>query len=160
MKPEDDQQPVEISKPSEQAVRDRLRGHGLRVTKQRETIYAALAATARHPSADELFGLVQPDQPGMSLATVYNTLEAFVDAGLCRRIHASGATRYDAATHDHVHVCTRDGRVLDVPEDLGRNLVKALGPSTLRQIEQELGVSVASISLELPSAADHPSRGD
>lgn len=127
-------------------IRDLLRDHGLRVTRQREELYAALAATKAHPSADELYGMVRDRHQGLSLATVYNTLEVFVEAGLCQRIHASGATRYDATTRNHGHVQTADGRVIDLPEDLSRNIQKAVGPAVIRRIEQELGVRVSSIS--------------
>ncbi|MEL7484905.1 MAG: Fur family transcriptional regulator [Planctomycetota bacterium] len=127
-------------------VRNLLREHGLRVTRQRETLYNALASTTSHPTADELFGYVREHESGLSLATVYNTLEAFVEAGLCKRIHAGSATRYDASTGAHAHVQTSDGRVLDLPEALSRKIQKALDPATLKGIEDELGVSIASIS--------------
>lgn len=131
--------------PSED-IRALLREHGLRVTRQRETLYGALAATTSHPTADELFAFVHEQQAGLSLATVYNTLEAFVEAGLCQRIHAGNATRYDASTGDHAHVQTKDGRVLDLPHALSRKIQRALDPADLRRIEDELGVSIASIS--------------
>ncbi len=130
-------------------IRDMLRDHGLRVTRQREELYAALASTKSHPTADELFGMVCEGHTGLSLATVYNTLEVFVEAGLCKRIHACGATRYDATTSDHAHVQTSDGRVIDLPEDLSRKIKRAIDPAVLRGIEAELGVSVASISFSL-----------
>ncbi len=130
----------------EDEVRALLREHGLRATRQRETLYAALAATTSHPTADELFAFVRDQQAGLSLATVYNTLEAFVEAGLCQRIHAGNATRYDASTGDHGHVQTSDGRVLDLPEALSRKIQRAIDPAVLKGIEDELGVSIASIS--------------
>lgn len=132
-----------------EAVRDLLREHGLRVTRQRETLYSALASTSSHPTADELLGLVQGRAAGISLATIYNTLEAFVDAGLCKRIHAGSATRYDASTSDHAHVQTSDGRVLDLPEALSRKIQRAIDPAVLKGIEDELGVRVASISFSV-----------
>lgn len=131
--------------PSED-IRALLRDHGLRVTRQREMLYAALASTTSHPTADELFGHVSDQQSGLSLATVYNTLEAFVEAGLCTRIHAGSATRYDAAIGDHAHVQTSDGRVLDLPQALSRKIQKAIDPAVLKGIEDELGVTIASIS--------------
>lgn len=123
-----------------------LREHGLRVTRQRESLYTALASTTSHPTADELFAFLQRRQADLSLATVYNTLEAFVDAGLCQRIHAGSATRYDASVRDHAHVQTDDGRVLDLPMALSRKIRGALSSDDLRRIEDELGVSIASIS--------------
>ena len=132
-------------------VRNLLREHGLRVTRQREMLYTALASTTSHPTADELFSFVDKQQTGLSLATVYNTLEAFVEAGLCKRIHAGTATRYDASTSDHAHVQTSDGRVLDLPETLSRKIQRSIDPAVLKGIEDELGVSIASISLGVTS---------
>ena len=131
--------------PSEE-VRSLLREHGLRVTRQRETLYTALAATTSHPTADELFAYVSDQQAGLSLATVYTSREACVDAGLCQRIHAGSATRYDASNGAHAHVQTKDGRVLAVTAALSRQNQRALDRDDLKKIEDELGVSIASIS--------------
>lgn len=126
-----------------------LREHGLRVTQQREELYAALASSLSHPSADELHASVLSRQPGMSLATVYNTLEAFVTSGLARKIPGSGATRYDADVSEHVHVHTEDGRVMDVPHELGRALLDSIDPSVIARVERELGVSISGVKLGL-----------
>lgn len=126
-----------------------LRNHGLRVTRQREDIYAALAAVKTHPTADELYSMVREQQHGLSLATVYNTLEVFVEAGLCQRIHASGATRYDATTHTHAHAQTSDGRVIDLPDEISRRLQGAIDPEALRRVEAELGVTITGIGFTL-----------
>lgn len=134
-------------RPSPESVRGLLRGHGLRVTQQREEIYAELASSRSHPSADELFAAVRRRQPGMSLATVYNTLEAFATAGLCLKIPSSGATRYDADITDHVHIHTEDGRVIDVPSELGRDLLASISPDAIARVERELGVSISGVKL-------------
>ena len=60
-----------------QPLRDLLAQHDIRLTRQREEIYAALAATKAHPTAEELLRAVRSSHPGISLATVYNTLETF-----------------------------------------------------------------------------------
>lgn len=130
--------------------RDVLRSSNLRCTRQRELVYEALASTKSHPTAEELFDLVRQQEPGLSLATVYNTLEAFVRTGLAHRIPCpSGGTRFDADMHDHVHLALEDGRVMDVPDDLGSRLVEALGPELRAEMESRLGVSMARVSLNL-----------
>lgn len=130
--------------------RELLRHHGLRATRQREDVYIALASNKCHMSADELHAAVGGRQPGMSLATVYNTLEALAHAGLCRKIpSASGASRYDADVSEHAHLVTADGRVLDIPADLSQKLMDTIDPALIRQVEERLGVRIEGLSLEL-----------
>lgn len=134
--------------------RDVFADHSLRCTRQRVEVYRALAATKSHPTADELHRTIQECCPGISLATVYNTLEALCGAGLTRKIAAGdGPARYDADVSDHLHVVTREGGVLDLPEDLSREIYAAL-PADLRQrIETRLGARVERVHLEFSSPA-------
>lgn len=140
---------------------DILRSSNLRSTRQRRVVYQTLATTTAHPTAEELFGMVRAQEPGLSLATVYNTLEAFVRAGLCRRIPCpSGATRYDADMREHVHVTTVDGRVVDVPEDLGNRLVATLSPDLRAELERRMGVPMARVALHLVAHGDSEAATD
>jgi Fe2+ or Zn2+ uptake regulation protein len=129
--------------------RSRLKDHGLKITRQREELLAVLLETDQHPTAEELFEWVRRMQPGLSLATVYNTLESFVRAGLARKIPGEGAARYDADTSEHVHIHTSDGRVIDVPEAIGRRLLSGLDPALIRQIEAHAGVTIDGCRLSL-----------
>ena len=130
--------------------RELLREHGLRATRQREDVYLALASNKHHMSADEIHGSVGSNPPGMSLATVYNTLEALAEAGLCRKLpSACGASRYDADVSEHAHLVTADGQVLDVPLDLSEKLMGSIDPAIIRQVEERLGVKIEGLSLEL-----------
>lgn len=112
-------------------------------------LYAALAGTDTHPSADELFDAVRQEAPGISLATIYNTLDAFAAAGLCRVLPGPSAARFDADMSDHVHVHTPEGRVLDLPAELGRRLLAGVDPRVLREVEAALGMPISSVRLEL-----------
>jgi Fe2+ or Zn2+ uptake regulation protein len=133
-----------------QTAKQMLRDHGLRATRQREDVYIALASTKSHKCADELFDAVRENQPGMSLATVYNTLEALASSGLCRRLPtASGASRYDADVSEHAHLVTEDGKVFDVPMDLSEKLHNAIEPGLLQEIQERLGVKIDGLSIEL-----------
>jgi Fe2+ or Zn2+ uptake regulation protein len=139
------------------ATRDLFARHALRCTRQREAIYHALASTDTHPTAEELFVLVRRADPSVSLATVYNTLEAFVRRGLARRLtgvpgeRPGGAApaRYDADTRDHIHFVAADGRVRDVPSDLSRRLVECLPPDLVDELERRMGVRVDRVRIEL-----------
>lgn len=139
-----------LMKPEE--IKELLRARGLRPTRQREVMYHALIGTTSHPTAEELFGTVRYADPGISLATVYNTLEAFTDKGLCRRMgcaRGTGACRYDADMHDHVHVVAPDGRVMDVPEDLGARLTAAIPTELLHELERRLGVRLGRMGMQI-----------
>lgn len=136
--------------------------HGLRCTRQRERVYAALAATKAHPTAEDLYTAVGALEPGMSLATVYNTLEAFTEVGLARRLASpTGASRYDADISDHAHVSLRDGRLVDVPEDLSARLLAGIPAGVLADLERRLGVRVSGVSIQVAAADGHtrPTEG-
>lgn len=126
--------------------------HNLRCTRQREVLYEALAATKTHPTADELFQSVKAKDESLSLATVYNTLEAFSEVGLVRRIPCavgSGPCRFDADTTDHVHLATPDGRIQDVPDDLSRDLLAAIPAAAVADLERRMGVTVSGLTVQV-----------
>lgn len=131
---------------------------GLRCTRQRERIYAALVCAKNHPTAEELFLTVRSAEPGLSLATVYNTLEAFTACGLVRRIacpRGSGPCRYDATTGDHVHLAV-DGRLMDLPEDLNARFLGAVPPTLLSELEERLGVRVGAMNIQINVSSRPP----
>jgi Fe2+ or Zn2+ uptake regulation protein len=94
-----------------------MRNAGMKITPQRLAIVEALAGDPSHPTAQELFDRLRPRLPTMSFATVYNTLAALSDAGLCvARPLTRGSVRFDPNTSVHDHcVCDACGRVVDVP---------------------------------------------
>jgi len=136
-------------------VRDTFERHGLRSTKQRLSVYRALLATRSHPTADELHQMVCASDEHLSLATVYNTLEALSDAGLCRKLPTtSGSVRYDADVSDHLHIRLRDsGRIVDVPPALGDRLLAGLATDVIREIESETGVRIEGMQVQLLGVA-------
>jgi Fur family peroxide stress response transcriptional regulator len=146
---------------SGETVRDLFARRQLRRTRQREAVYAALTATRTHPTAEDIHRLVKQSGQPISLATVYNTLDALTDAGLCRKIAPTGtgaggnggaSFRYDADTSEHVHLITADGKVMDIPPDLAGLLVEGLPRGVLARIEARLGTRIGRIKLELEEA--------
>jgi Fe2+ or Zn2+ uptake regulation protein len=92
-----------------------LRARGMRVTSQRIVIHATLVAADRHLTADELRDAVRDRLPGVSLPTVYATLELLEELGLIRRVHTPSALLFDPRTDEHAHaLCRRCGRVEDL----------------------------------------------
>ena len=124
---------------------------GMRCTQQRVALYEALMGCKSHPTADELFHMVQPHIGGLSLATVYNALEAFSEAGMCLKLPTtSGSVRYDGDTSDHLHVRFRDtDKIADVPSKLGQKLLDNVSKSVLTEIEKEMGLKIDGIHIQL-----------
>ncbi|MCI0363181.1 MAG: transcriptional repressor [Phycisphaerales bacterium] len=125
--------------------------HSLRCTRQRIAIYEALRQCMNHPTAEELFRMVQSETRGLSRATVYNTLEALSKAGLVRQLAtANGCCRYDADTSEHLHVRLREtAEIRDVPLDLGAQLVENLPASVLKEIERRMGIRIEGVNVQL-----------
>jgi Fe2+ or Zn2+ uptake regulation protein len=92
-----------------------LRSAGLKITPQRLAIVDCLAGDATHPTAQEVYERLRSRFPGMSVATVYNTLSALDSIGHCRRLDMGGAIRFDpnVTPHDHA-VCEDCGAIRDV----------------------------------------------
>ncbi|WP_305986603.1 iron response transcriptional regulator IrrA [Roseibium sp. MMSF_3544] len=99
-------------------VTDMLRSAGLRPTRQRVSLAELLYSKGdRHISAEVLHEeAVGADVP-VSLATVYNTLHQFTEAGLLREVAIEGnKTYFDTNVSDHHHFFIEDeNRVIDIP---------------------------------------------
>lgn len=88
-----------------------------RYSRQRELIYQVLRDTKEHPTADMIYRMLKPENPNLSLGTVYRNLNLLAAEGRIVRIPFS-VDRYDGDTSPHSHfVCTRCGcvRDLDLP---------------------------------------------
>jgi Fur family transcriptional regulator, peroxide stress response regulator len=131
--------------------------HGLRCTKQRLALWDALCKSKSHPTAEELYSQVKGNCGGLSRATVYNTLEALCRAGLVRQMAGAGSNgccRYDAGESEHLHFVCRDSRrIMDVPDSLSRKLLKRLPRQVLAEIEEELGVTIEDVGVQLHGRA-------
>mgnify|MGYP002620267671 CR=1 FL=1 len=132
---------------------------GLRCTKQRVEVYRALAGCRCHPTAEQLHTMVQDALPEVSLATVYNTLEMLHEAGLCQRITSvPGGARYDADMDDHMHVVTEDGRLIDVPHCLTREIAESIPAEVLAKVERTTGVRIEGLTVQFSAAGGTTSR--
>ena len=89
------------------------KGRGL--TRQRAAVLRAVRDRHDHPTAKEIFEEAQRSLPGISYATVYNSLRYLRGAGLVREINfGDHASRYDRETarHDHA-LCVSCGKLVD-----------------------------------------------
>ena len=91
-------QPAEIEVPEEIS--------GLRMTRQRQEVYRILVQERNHPTANDVFMRVKDRLPNISLATVYNCLEALVQHGIIRQVNFEReSSRYcpNLSEHGHFH---------------------------------------------------------
>ena len=98
-----------------------LASAGVRPTRQRVALAALLVGDGqdRHVTAESLHAASQRAGEAVSLATVYNTLRAFCDAGLVQEITVDGSKSYfDTRTDDHPHFFWEDeARLTDAPAE-------------------------------------------
>ena len=96
-----------------------LKNHGINPSAQRVAVAKYVLHTDEHPSADEVWTRVRKRFPHVSRATVYNTLNLFVEKGLLRQfVLTEGRVVFDPKTDAHHHFIDEDsGRIHDVPWD-------------------------------------------
>jgi Fe2+ or Zn2+ uptake regulation protein len=101
-------------KPSEH---DLLMERGIKPSAQRVAIASYVLHTDEHPSADEVWERVRGAFPMVSRATVYNTLNLFVEKGLLRPlVLTEGRLVFDPNVDKHHHfIDTQTGRIYDLP---------------------------------------------
>lgn len=94
---------------------------GLRPTRQRLALAGLLVGDGknRHVTAEGLHALAAQSGEKVSLATVYNTLRAFCEAGLIQEITVDGSRSYfDTRLDDHPHFYWEDtAELTDAPAD-------------------------------------------
>lgn len=96
-----------------------LRQHGINPTHQRIEIAHALFSRYEHLSADQVLALVNEEHPETSRATVYNTLNLFVQKQLIREVIVDPSkVFYDPNTQPHYHLYdVRTGHLADIDAD-------------------------------------------
>ena len=103
-------------------IAQQLVANGIRLTKQREEVFGILLQKRDHPTATEVFLRAKKHMPSISLATIYNCLEALVDCGLVKQVNLDRApTRFCANLQEHSHFyCEGCGSISDVTLSINR----------------------------------------
>ena len=98
-----------------------------KLTKQREAVLAVVRETDAHLTASEIYALAGKKLPGISFATVYNSLRYLTANGLIAEIKfGDGASRFDRRTDRHDHaICTACGTMAEFELKEVANLVQA-----------------------------------
>jgi len=110
-----------------------LRTHGIQPTAQRLAVARFVLDADSHPTADQVWERVRQRSPTLSRATVYNTLNLFVEKGLLRtQAVREGALVFDPRIARHHHFIDEEtGAIHDVPWEA----VKVTGEKSLQAYE-------------------------
>jgi len=97
---------------------------GLRMTKQRKEVYRLLAEKKHHPTAQELYQDVKENMPSISLATIYNCLEALVEHDVIKQVNFDREpSRYCSNQIEHGHFYDQQtGEIFDITLKQGLKL--------------------------------------
>jgi Fe2+ or Zn2+ uptake regulation protein len=100
-----------------QTIVETLREHDIQPSAQRVAVAEYVLDTDEHPSADQVWARVKENFPMLSRATIYNTLNLFVEKGLLKQlVLAEGKIVFDPKTEPHHHfVDDETGQIHDVP---------------------------------------------
>ncbi|RUM99325.1 transcriptional repressor [Pseudaminobacter arsenicus] len=132
---------VDLTVPNEMAVDKRVRDAGLRPTRQRVALANLIFAKGdRHLSAEELHEEAVSAGVPVSLATVYNALHQFTEAGLLRILAVEGSrTYFDTNTSDHHHFFIEgENKIFDIES----------GPVTVLDLpEPPEGMEIANVDV-------------
>ncbi len=130
----------------------------MRYSQQRERIYEALRQRYDHPAAETLYQALKPQNPSLSLGTVYRNLNQLAERGLVQRMPFT-PDRYDADTAEHPHfLCTQCGALYDLPVSADKDLrqeAATLGFQVTRQDVYLKGICKDCLSIR-DGAADEP----
>ena len=107
---------MQLSPEHKKLLDEAMERSGQRSTKQREHIFALLLEKRDHPTADEIYARAKSDMPSISLATVYNCLDALTESKLIRQVNFEREpTRYCPNLKPHAHFYCQDSReVIDI----------------------------------------------
>lgn len=96
----------------------------MRYSKQRENIKNGLENFCIHPTAEELYLNLKPQNPNLSLATVYRNLNQLAEIGEIKKIEGlSGQVHYDHNVEEHFHaICTQCSKIMDLPSEMAVSL--------------------------------------
>lgn len=115
----------------------------MKFSKQREQILETLKNNCIHPTAEQVYALVKPEMPSISLATVYRNLNQLAENGVIGKIEGlDGTARFDYCREQHYHfICTKCNKVYDVPYNIA--------PEVADKVREQTGLKVDSYEVSL-----------
>ena len=125
----------------EQTLISSLQDKGYKLTPQRREIIRLLSRNKSHPGAMEILRKVRKIVPGISMSTVYYTLDMMKKEGLIRELeYYDTDNRYEINVSDHINlVCTTCRKITDFTGNV---------PSFTKAVEKETGFRSRSMRFE------------
>jgi Fur family transcriptional regulator, peroxide stress response regulator len=139
-----------------EALGERLRERGCRLTPQRLALLRLLVSSNTHPTAEQLYQQLHEDFPTTSLATVYKTLAVLKETGDVLEVgFGNHPSRFDGNNlSPHAHLICRDcGEIIDIMEN--RNLSEFS-----RQVTSRSGYRLISQRIDIFGICPHCKNGD
>lgn len=104
---------------------EHIQAAGLRRTAQRNLILETFLSTEEHLTSDDLYRIVQKEDPAIGHTTVYRTMKLLTEAGLAREVRFGDNKTYYEHHYNHEHhdhmICTECGKVIEfVSNDIER----------------------------------------
>lgn len=98
----------------------------LGITKQRQAVLQVIQDSEEHLTANEVFDKARKIQPGISFATVYNSLRFLKEQGMIGEVRfGSDAARFDRTLNRHDHaICNECGKLIDLDLPIPDEILK------------------------------------
>ncbi|ABR49735.1 ferric uptake regulator, Fur family [Alkaliphilus metalliredigens QYMF] len=116
-----------------------LKSKGCKITPQRLAVFQALKKRKDHPNAESIYKDLEAAYPTMSLATIYKSLELFIDLGLIQVINVGeNSFRYDGNNEVHSHlICSQCARVEDLDNSIFQNSIPSVQEISNYKVEKQ-----------------------
>jgi len=117
---------------TEELLKNRIKSESRRMTVQRLAILEELQKVTSHPSAQDVYEMVQKRIPDISFGTVYRNLKLLEDLGLLQELnYGKSFSRYDGNPDNHYHIsCEKCGRMDDIPISISEKLDRETSDAT------------------------------
>ena len=139
-----------------EAVTGVLASKGLKITHQRIVVYQALLSAKNHPTAEQIYDAIKSQNPSISLATVYKTLETLAENLLIHKVSTpQGTMRYDARIDNHNHIyISNTNEILDYEdEELSKILLNYLKKKNFDNL------SITDFKVQIKGEKINPDKG-
>ncbi|ADY00858.1 ferric uptake regulator, Fur family [Vulcanisaeta moutnovskia 768-28] len=124
-----------------------LRSRGLKVTPQRIAILRLLK-NGGHFNIEQVLNELRKIEPNISISTVYNALNTFVELGILRSFEVDGKTWYEIRKKPHINVvCEDTGQIIDVNVDV----------STIERKIRSMGIMIRDLTIVVRGNCISPS---
>lgn len=138
-----------------QEIRESISAAGLKATQPRIVILEAFYDLHDcHPSAEQIYQKLREANPGISLGTIYKTLDSFAEAELIKRVFSNDSRRYDINHHNHGHIyCTNTKEIIDYTDPELEKLMQEF----FRQKQFE-NFNIRNISVQITGSKTDPDK--